>query len=259
MKMILRLLFIFTTISLSEECHSESSWCFNQAINFAFYIFEEANINGNELARGVLEADGSVSCPSGDCDIVAAFNGDVCVGWSIYYINEGLDDKFTLAVNGSDGNNYSAGYLLNGQVPNFKFYDSSTEIIINPVSVDSLGNEFEIPMFQNFGGFIMGELSAESEFINENILFPNYKFNLIFPNPFNPSATISYEVPKLSEVKIDAINLKGQIIQSIFNGYTNQGFHSINWYPKNLKSGIYIIQINFDNKIAKSQRVIFLK
>lgn len=253
MKQFLILFFIFTTISLSEECHSESGWCFNQAINFAFYIFEEASINGTELNRGVLETDGSVSCPSGECDIVGAFNGDVCVGWSTYYINEGLDNKFTLAVNGYDGNDYSAGYLLNGQVPNFKFYDSSTGVIIDAQS------NIEIPMFQNFGGFIMGVLNAESESKSENILISSYQFNSIFPNPFNPSTTISYQIPRPSEVKIDAINLQGQIIQSIFDGFVNQGIQNTNWHPTNLESGIYIIRISFDDEINRAQKVIFLK
>tara|TARA_B100001029_G_C15036351_1_gene440392 strand:+ start:645 stop:1406 length:762 start_codon:yes stop_codon:yes gene_type:complete len=253
MKKSILLFYILSSMVISEECHTESDWCFNQAINFAFYIFEEANINGIELARGVLETDGSVSCPSGDCDVIGAFNGDVCVGWSTYYINEGLDDKFTLAVNGYDGNNYSAGYLLNGQIPNFKFFDSSTGIILNAES------NIEIPMFQNFGGFIMGELNAESESINQNLLTSNFEFNQIYPNPFNPSTTISYKVHKFSNIKIDVVNLKGQNIQSIFNGYVNQGLHNLNWHPKNLNSGTYLIRISYNNNIQQNQKVVFLK
>ena len=116
------LLFIILSNAFCIECFEETGWCYNQSVNFAFYIFEEVSINDTELNRGILEYDGTVSCPNNDCDIVGAFNGDICVGWSIYYINEELDNRFTLPVNGYDGNEYSSGYLLNGDIPTFKIF-----------------------------------------------------------------------------------------------------------------------------------------
>ena len=238
MKKFLLLFCIITSFSFTEECHPESGWCFNQAINFAFYIFEEANLNGIELALGELEANGSVSCPSGDCDVVGAFNGDVCVGWSTYYRNYGLDNKFTLAVNGYDGNNYSEGYLVTGQVPTFKFYDSSTGVIIDAES------SIDIPYFQNFGGFIMGELSAESENIS-NLNFPTeIKINSIFPNPFNPTTQLDFTLNKSENITIKIFDIYGNLIDNYPLGLQNAGNHIWTWNATKQPSGLYFIQLN---------------
>ena len=155
MKKIL-LLFLLSNI-FSEECHPDTGWCYSQAINFAFYVFDGAYINGVELEKGELETDGSINCPSYNCDAIGAFNGDVCVGWSTYYIND-IDNKFTLTVNGSDGFEYSEGYLLNGQRPTFKIFDASSGSIFDAES------NIEIPIYQNMGGLRMTEKISDRIF-----------------------------------------------------------------------------------------------
>lgn len=236
MKKFILAITLFSSFLKSEICHPEAGWCFSQAINFGFYIFEEANINGEELTRGVLETDGSVSCNDGECDVVGAFNGNVCVGWSTYYIND-MDNKFTLAVNGSDGFEYSEGYLLNGQIPNFKFYDSSTGEIIDAES------NIEIPMFQNMGGFIMGQLNAELDNVSSQLLPTTTQINSIFPNPFNPTTQINFTLHKPQNVSINIYDIAGIKIDEQNLGLLNSGYHSWQWHPTHLSSGVYFLQI----------------
>ena len=64
------LLFIILSNAFCIECFEGTGWCYNQSVNFAFYIFEEVSINDTELNRGILEYDGTVSCPNNDCDVV---------------------------------------------------------------------------------------------------------------------------------------------------------------------------------------------
>ena len=245
-------IFLLIGFASSEYCHNESDWCYDQAINFAFYIFEEANINGVELARGQFETDGTVSCPNFDCDIVGAFSGDICVGWSTYYINEDLDNKFTLAVNGYDGNEYSQGYLVNGQVPTFKFYDTSSGIIIDAVSSE------EIPMFQNFGGFVMGELNAEFE-ANSEISIPAGIFiQSIYPNPFNPITQLDYLLNYSDKISITIYDIAGNKIEYHPLGIQSSGNHSWIWDANSHPSGEYFIQLNSSISI-QNQKVILLK
>ena len=66
----------------------------------------------------------------------------------------------------------------------------------------------------------------------------------IYPNPFNPSATISYGVGKSGRVELSIINLKGQIIRSVSFPATNPGRHSWIWDGRDeegrlCSSGIY--------------------
>ena len=49
-----------------------------------------------------------------------------------------------------------------------------------------------------------------------NNLYTNY------PNPFNPSTTISYSLAELGSVIIDIYNIKGQKIRKVFSSYMQE-------------------------------------
>ncbi|MAJ44830.1 MAG: hypothetical protein CMF96_08845 [Candidatus Marinimicrobia bacterium] len=101
-------------------------------------------------------------------------------------------------------------------------------------------------------------ITIESNNINQG-LPKEFKIKKIFPNPFNPSTLISYQIPKSGKIKVDVFNISGQKIQSIFSGYNKVGNHEIYWYPENLSSGFYFIKIIYNNKVSKTQKVMLLK
>ncbi|MED5475764.1 MAG: T9SS type A sorting domain-containing protein [Candidatus Neomarinimicrobiota bacterium] len=250
-----RYLLLFTILSnaFCIECFEETGWCYNQSVNFAFYIFEEVSINDTELNRGILEYDGTVSCPNNDCDIVGAFNGDICVGWSIYYINEELDNRFTLPVNGYDGNEYSSGYLLNGDIPTFKIFDASNNHIFEGYSA------IDIPMFENFGGFIMENLYSSIDLNISNLKSNDFDLLGIYPNPFNSRTNIVFRNESNTDIKINLFDLNGKQIQSIFSGKITNSIQSINLNSENLTSGVYIMQFNLSNNNKKYVKLTHLK
>jgi hypothetical protein len=256
-------LFSLINLFFSQECNSDSDWCYESTINQAFYIIEGAFINGNELTRGNLEPDGTVSCPNENCDIVGAFNGDICVGWSIYYINDGLDNKFTLNVNGYDGFEYSEGYLLPGQVPQFKIFNMSTNNIIDATWTECYnimtGEESEC-QYTNFGGFIVGELNAEDnlEAISELLSQSKFSIEKIYPNPFNPITQIDYAINISETISISIFNLNGIKIESQILGIQNPGKHSWIWDATYHSSGEYIIQLKTPT-YSLNQKVILIK
>ncbi len=254
--------FALTKFILSQDCNDDSGWCYESTINQAFYIIEGVLINDTEIIKGNLEPDGTVSCPSENCDIVGAFNGDVCVGWSIYYIND-MDNKFTLNVNGYDGFEYSEGYLLPGQVPNFKIYNMSTNNIIDATWTECFnimsGEESEC-QYTNFGGFSVGELNSEdiSESISEFIEPSQFSIEKIFPNPFNPKTQIDYTINITEPISILIFDLNGIEIESNYLGNKNLGRHSWIWDASNYPSGEYIIKISTPTQ-SLNQKVILIK
>ena len=65
-----------------------------------------------------------------------------------------------------------------------------------------------------------------------------------YPNPFNPSTTISFDVDKQSKVSLIVYNMMGQKIKTLVNGPKQKGRYQINWDgtdDKGLKvsSGLY--------------------
>ena len=90
-------------------------------------------------------------------------------------------------------------------------------------------------------------------------------FNLYqnFPNPFNASTNIKYELFKSGQVKIAIINSKGEEVRPIINRYHYVGEYLIQWDGTdsqgiNMASGIYFYKIISDGRI-KTQKMIYLK
>jgi hypothetical protein len=78
-------------------------------------------------------------------------------------------------------------------------------------------------------------------------LKPNY------PNPFNPSTTISFYLPQNGEVKLDVFNLKGQRVRRLIDSSLTLGEHSINFdglddHGRPVASGIYFYRLQHHGK-----------
>jgi hypothetical protein len=75
--------------------------------------------------------------------------------------------------------------------------------------------------------------------------FPN-RFYLAeaFPNPFNSSMTIQYQLPEFCRVSIHIFNLSGQSVQTLINKFQPAGFFEIQWDASSQSSGVYFYQIS---------------
>jgi len=92
----------------------------------------------------------------------------------------------------------------------------------------------------------------ENGIVTVNAVLGNY------PNPFNPSTIIMFEVKEESAVRVDIYNVKGQLVKSLVNGVVGMGQHSIEWTGndnsnRSVSSGVYFykVQIGSDNFTSK--------
>lgn len=106
---------------------------------------------------------------------------------------------------------------------------------------------------------LIGQQSFVESISSQNSIPVDFKINNIYPNPFNPSTTISFEVPISADIKLEIINLLGQKIETVFEDFVETGQHQIKWQPGEISNGFYIVRINYDDKIIHSQKVLFLK
>ncbi len=60
-----------------------------------------------------------------------------------------------------------------------------------------------------------------------------------FPNPFNPSTTIEFEVPYSSDVELDIFNQSGQSVFVLVHTYLEAGRYAIRFDASSLPSGLY--------------------
>jgi len=112
-------------------------------------------------------------------------------------------------------------------------------------------NEMKINDIQE-GGFLV-EGNFESSSISYGFDFqisavPEvFALNKNYPNPFNPSTNIKFELPNDGDVKIFIYDLKGSLIDELVNGYMEAGYYNLKWDASRKASGVYFIQMIADN------------
>jgi hypothetical protein len=87
----------------------------------------------------------------------------------------------------------------------------------------------------------------------DNLIPKEYEISQNYPNPFNPVTTIDFGIPEKSEVKIIVYNILGQLTETIVNSEYNSGYYKTIWNPKNLSSGIYLINIKASSLVNKNK------
>ena len=94
--------------------------------------------------------------------------------------------------------------------------------------------------------------SFESSLSTEIILHPNY------PNPFNPSTTISFKLPIESNVSLVVYDQLGQEITELIDRKLKAGYHEIDFKNISLSSGIYFYRIKAGDYV-KTKKMILMK
>jgi 3',5'-cyclic AMP phosphodiesterase CpdA len=70
-----------------------------------------------------------------------------------------------------------------------------------------------------------------------------FRLSQNFPNPFNPSTIINYQLPKDGIVTLNIFNILGQEIKTLVNGYKTRGTYNISFNGSGLASGMYFYQL----------------
>jgi len=81
-----------------------------------------------------------------------------------------------------------------------------------------------------------------------------------YPNPFNPSTNISFDLETATKASLIIYDLKGNSVAVIFdNKYFEKGHHDFRWDPQELPSGVYFGLLKSDEKRHGALRMLLLK
>ena len=87
----------------------------------------------------------------------------------------------------------------------------------------------------------------------------NFAIHSVYPNPFNPSTDISFNIELSGLVSLIIYDVNGREVQNVINNeYLNAGTHSISWNGTQFPSGIYFIYLHSGSEISV-QKVTLLK
>ena len=196
----------------------------------------ENNIDSPQFTQSTLQAFYFIESIDNveDGDIIEAYNGTTIVGSRVW------QGSYTdIPVMGDDKSEFTKDFCTNGSTPVFKLIKK------NGITFDITGN---IPAWESNGLLIVESLDIIE-------LTPNtYSLASVYPNPFNPSTTVSFTLPELSVVSMVIFDITGREITELVNGSMEAGYHNLTWNADNQSSGIYFVKMVAQSSISDVNR-----
>ena len=98
---------------------------------------------------------------------------------------------------------------------------------------------------------------------DSNITSDRFLLNDNYPNPFNPSTIINYNIPENDFVNITIYDMMGRVVKTLVNGSQTAGFKSVRWNATNdrnepVSAGLYLYTIQA-GEFRQTKKMVLLK
>ncbi|MDC0645833.1 T9SS type A sorting domain-containing protein [bacterium] len=106
----------------------------------------------------------------------------------------------------------------------------------------------------------VGYLDGESVSISDEIVPYVFDLKPSYPNPFNPSTTIRFNIPSEIQhaVSLQVYDISGRMVETLVNEKLEPGQYDIQWNAAQHSSGVYFLKMN-SGSFTKTQKLILLK
>ncbi len=102
-------------------------------------------------------------------------------------------------------------------------------------------------------------LNPPDVILSTNEIPYRFKLNKNYPNPFNPTTVISYQLSAVSQVKLIVYNILGQEVQTLVNARQKAGDHSIRFNAEGLANGMYIYRLTTASGFSRTKKMMYIK
>ncbi len=167
-------------------------------------------------------------------DWLLAYHGDNLIG-----ARQWFGSYSDIPVMGDDGNSFTSGYIESGDIPEFK--------LLKQDNVFSLTGD--VRAFSN---------NALYHISNLRLLPEEFALSPAYPNPFNPTTTLSFALPLDSEVFVTIYNLQGREIATLVNTTMEAGYHTVTWDANSYSSGVYFVHM-IAGEYVNTQKLMLVK
>ena len=148
-------------------------------------------------------------------------------------------------------NNEFVGYLT---VNNFKLPSINTNS-----AVECAINSFKSPISAH-RDIVFKNIPPESgvSSIEDKLLQEQFTLLGNYPNPFNPSTNIHFEIPMGCHVRLSIYSISGHRVQTLLDRVVSGGSHVVKWEPDGLSAGLYLYSLEAGNKRLMG-KMLYLK
>ena len=137
-----------------------------------------------------------------------------------------------------------ADYLTNG---------NETRLLVISPETDEL--------FSYTGEFEIVEVivaNSEKEVSVSLPLAASFSLSDAYPNPFNPTTSMTLTMPIAGDVSVEVYNLRGQVVATLASGYMDANTYTLTWDASNASSGVYFVQADYHGSVLV-QKIVLIK
>jgi len=230
---------ILLITDLDNECDiHEADVIADGSINILDILVMVQMILGDEVAR-INNIASSVELIQKGNQLSYNSNGDGLIGFELT-LSHDIDCGFSLS---SDA--FVADYNTSG---------TTTKMVI---VINEGGN-----LFTSTGDFRIVDVLAGTSFgaIDAQILIipESFELSTAYPNPFNPTTTLSFAIPIESDVYLSIYNLQGREVSTLIDANMDAGYHSIVWDANSYASGVYFVKM-VAGEFVNTQKLMLVK
>ena len=126
-----------------------------------------------------------------------------------------------------------------GEENSREFTITDSNLTLGPYCYNSCGNCYELS-------------------IERDDFLDGFSLNYLFPNPFNPVTTISYDLPENSVISLAVYDVEGRKISTLVQGIRQAGNHTIEWNAEGYPSGVYFVKLDA-GEFTQTQKLMLVK
>ncbi len=152
------------------------------------------------------------------------------------------------------GSDFEISMTSDGFIAGSKTDGTTTKVVVVNHESDELftsKGHFEIVdvIAATSGGQVLSvEISTAQEFM----------LGSAYPNPFNPTTSLSLDVPENGFVSVNVYNMTGQLVSTLADANMDAGSYSLTWDASDMSSGMYIVKAVMNGSV-NVQKVMLLK
>jgi len=143
---------------------------------------------------------------------------------------------------------FVAGSGNSNSLKEYSFADDFSNSAIQPFNHSI---RYRLKQIDNDGTFVY---SKEVEVLNSKP--STYQLSQNFPNPFNPSTVISYQLPVSSQVTLKVFDVLGNEVASLVNLQQEAGSYNVTLDASSLASGTYIYRLIAGDFVSTKKLVV---
>lgn len=199
---------------------------------------KNATIAVNAAANPSL---GTRSLQAGDAIGVFFKRNDslICAGYAIW-----REQNEAITVWGDDDQTKTKDGFAEGEVMNFKVWDGRDGKAYDAAAQYTQGSG----MYSSNGIFVLRSLvgiTTTNITGEQNVIPSDIRLYQNFPNPFNPTTTVRYQLPLNGHVKISVFDILGREVAVLVDGFVTAGSHTTRWDARDVAgthvpSGVYL-------------------